>query len=761
MRIIRHFAVILLITYCTPVHAWSFEDQGEVICIKNECLLLGFNSKDGSLRQFDHITELLPLLAETNARNSLWQIDLQTPSGIIPLDIFSASFFRIEKINTQSLKMIWSDFREIDLPDFEVVVSVWLDKNEPVAKWKIYLKGISGREIENVIFPKISSLKDLQQENLAVADWMGYLLKEPREYMRKNNRNYLNWAYPGHLSMQLLMLYNPEKIGFYLSCNDSLAYRKNFGIGLDSQGYLSCQIDNFPEYSISLDTYSPNYEAITGIFKGDWITAAEYYRKWAVQQKWARESRLKNNLVPPWIEETALWVWNRGKAQGVLPQAEELKKRLGLPVNVLWHWWHGCPYDEGFPEYFPPRDREALFKNQITKAREQGVKALVYMNQIQWGNATESWEKENASQYTVKKIDGKTITHVYNIFSGKALTTMCMGSSFWRDKYASLAEKAINDYHVGGIYMDQACLGYLCYDPSHNHPQGGGNYWVKGSGELTRKIRSSSRSTDKIALSGEGVSECWLPYLDLFLTLQVSKERYTGVEEWQTIPLFQAVYHPYALSYGSYSSLLSPPYDDLWPKEFVPSDTLQLLNKSFNEQFLMEQAKSFVWGIQPMIANYKDFLATDRKEEIDYLMKVARIRFQGLKYLLHGEFVRAPEIKAPEQEMKISRLSIYAGRETERVTELQGKYPTVYAGAWKSDNGMLGIAIASILDQPFPVKLRFNTESYGLKPTGEVFLIKENGREKIGKYRNGKINLAIQLSPKDACILEFVSDNQK
>ncbi len=62
---------------------------------------------------------------------------------------------------------------------------------------------------------------------------------------------------------------------------------------------------------------------------------------------------------------------------------------------------------------------------------------------------------------------------------------------------------------------------------------------------------------------------------------------------------------------------------------------------------------------------------------------------------------------------------------------------------------------------PFPVKLRFNTESYGLKPTGEVFLIKENGREKIGKYRNGKINLAIQLSPKDACILEFVSDNQK
>lgn len=174
----------------------------------------------------------------------------------------------------------------------------------------------------------------------------------------------------------------------------------------------------------------------------------------------------------------------------------------------------------------------------------------------------------------------------------------------------------------------------------------------------------------------------------------------------------------------------------------------------------MEQARSFVWGIQPMIANYKDFLATDRKEEIDYLMKLARIRSQGLKYLLHGKFVWPPEIKTPEQEMKISRLSIYAGRETERVTELQGKYPTVYAGVWKSDNGMLGVAIASIFDQAFPVKLRFDTETYGLKPTGEVFLIKGNGRKKIGKYRNEKINLTIQLSPKDACILEFTPDNQ-
>jgi hypothetical protein len=760
MKILRYSVAIVFAFYCITVYAGAFEDHEEIVYIKNRSLLLGFNSENGGLQQFNDISRNQLLLSDTNTKRSLWEINLRASPKTILLDMYSASSFRIEEKNEKYLKMVWSNFPEIDNSSFEVIVSVRLNEEDPVSKWKIFLKGIKGIQIEKVVFPKIYGWKDMETENLAVADWMGALLENPRTYMQKNGRNYFSWAYPGNLSMQLLALYNPQKNGLYISCNDSLSYRKNFGVGLDLYQNLFFQIDNFPEYNPSLDIYIPNYEVIVGLFRGDWITAAEYYRNWAIQQKWVKNSRLKNGLVPQWVEKTALWVWNRGKVQGVLPPAEALKKRLGLPVNVLWHWWHGCPYDEGFPEYFPPRDGDNLFKNQIKKAEKQGVKALVYMNQIQWGNATQSWKKENAYQYAVKGIEGRTITHVYNIFSGKALTTMCMATPFWREKYATLATKAINEYHVGGIYMDQACLSYLCYDSSHGHPLGGGNSWIKGSESLTNQIRSSSFSSRKIALSGEGVGESWLPYVDLFLTLQVSKERYAGVEGWQTIPLFQAVYHPYAISYGSYSSLLSPPYDDLWPKEFVPSDTLQLLNKKFNEQFLMEQARSFAWGIQPMIANYRDFLATDRKEEIDYLMKLAKVRSQGLKYLLHGEFVRAPEMLFPKQQLKISKLSIYVGRDKERITELQGNFSSIYSAAWKSDDEMLGISIASILSHSFPLKLKFDAGTYGLQSEGEIFLIREASKTKIGKYDKGKIEISLQLSPKDACIIEFRSEKK-
>src|SRR5699024_6581273 len=104
-------------------------------------------------------------------------------------------------------------------------------------------------------------------------------------------------------------------------------------------------------------------------------------------------------------------------------------------------------------------------------------------------------------------------------------------------------------------------------------------------------------------------------------------------------------------------SLVSPPYDEMWPQEFAPDNTEQPLDEKFNKQFLMEQARSFVWGMQPTIANYHSFLDSERKEEIDYLLDVAKLRYKRLKYLLYGKFLKSPTIDIPEREIDISKLS--------------------------------------------------------------------------------------------------------
>src|SRR5690606_23990055 len=126
------------------------------------------------------------------------------------------------------------------------------------------------------------------------------------------------------------------------------------------------------------------------------------------------------------------------------------------------------------------------------------------------------------------------------------------------------------------------------------------------------------------------------------------------------------------------------------PEEHRPSEALQPLDTIFNKQFLMEQARSFAWGMQPMISNYKPSLASERKEEIDYLLTLAKVRNKSIKFLLYGKYTRSPHITVPEQEWKISQLSIYAGQK-KKVTTFQKAFPTVYYSSWISEDKMLGI----------------------------------------------------------------------
>jgi hypothetical protein len=272
---------------------------------------------------------------------------------------------------------------------------------------------------------------------------------------------------------------------------------------------------------------------------------------------------------------------------------------------------------------------------------------------------------------------------------------------------------------------------------------------------LSEQIRSKIPAEKQLVLAGEGCGEAWMPYLDAFLTLAVSKERYAGSDPWETIPFFQAVYHQYAITYGNYSSLLTPPYDELWPKEYAPKKPLEMLDKDFNKQFLMEQARSFVWGLQPTISNYRSFLAAERKEEIDYLLDLARIRNMGLKFLLHGKFFRSPDIESPEEEFDISRLSIYAGKQGESVTSFRGRFPLLFSGTWQAEDKDLGIALASISENPLKVTFSFRSDDYDLPSSGNIFIINNKGKRFLTSYFNNTISVDFILDPRSLCILEI------
>jgi hypothetical protein len=728
-----------------------------IIFIENGKIKLGFEKGSGKFLFFSDLNNSHEFIEQSVVKGFPWEVKFHPSStDVPPINEIIPSKFSFSKPDPLTLILRWGDFA--GMKNFKIKAKISLDSDKALSYWNIETEGIKGRLIESLIFPKIEGIKDMENEELAIPWSMGELRKNPRDVLanRNSKTKRMTWSYPGPLSLQLLALYNPNVIGIYASCNDSLSYMKNFSITLDTLNTLEYGMENYPPFDSTLNTYNPSYDAIIGSFQGDWITAAEQYREWGTKQKWCNNSRFKNRLSPSWLDSTALWVWNRGKSNNVITPAIELKHKLGLPLSVFWHWWHNCSYDDNFPEYFPPREGKKSFINAVISAQKEGVRSIVYMNSLSWGDSSESWKTENAEPYSVKDIDGNMLSRVFNIFTGNSLTTMCIATEFWRNMYSSLCDSAVNVYQTNGVYMDQACSRRMCYDKGHGHDIGGGNYWIENFGRRSNQIRSKIADKTQPILAGEGSGENYIPYLDVFLTLQVSRERYAGVGNVETIPFFQAVYHEYAVTYGSYSSLVTPPYDELWPKEYAPKETEQLLDEDFNKQFLMEQARSFVWGMQPTIANYHSFLESEREEEIKYLLNIAKLRYRALKYLLYGEFCRKPKIESPEENIKISRLSIYKGREGESVTTFHKNVPVLYAGTWKAKDNNIGIALASISDNSVPIDFSFNSEDYNLPSKGKVYITSNKGKELLNSYTDGSIDVKFSLHPKGLCIIEIV-----
>ena len=731
--------------------------ESPVLMLENEHLRLGLSQSDGRLVQFTDRKANWNHIADQADPLGLWKLELLRNGQSVDLTPAQAKSFQLERgRGAGTVRLSWSDFNIEGMKQLKVVVDAHLDPGWAMSRWNITVQNQGDLVLEKLHFPQFPAIRPQPDEWLAVPVWMGQLATNPRALLRAapGKEKRLEWDYPGLTSLQCLAFYRRNGPGLYFSCDDTASFRKSFVLSGTGQGQVRYEMIHMPE-TREAATYRLPYQAILGAFQGDWFTAADRYRSWATNQAWARESRLASHLTPDWAEETGMWVWNRGRSSNVLEPAIALEKELGQPVRVFWHWWHGCAYDTGFPEYLPPREGVESFTNALAQAHQKNVHAIVYMNQRLWGMTTASWQQEGAERYAVKAADGTVHPEVYNTFTRLPCASMCMGTPFWRNKYAGLVEEAFQKLGVDGIYMDQACSSLACYDANHGHPIGGGKYWIDGFRLLAGDIRARCAGRRQIALAGEGCGEGWLPSLDLMLSLQVSKERYSNPKDgWQPIPFFQTVYHPYCILFGNYSSLTMPPYDDLWPAEFAPAEPLKLLDRKYSQQFLLEQARAFVWGQQPTVANFLPAQLRERHEETEFVMQLARLRSRALQYLQKGVFLRPPELEVAEATLPMSRLSIYAGQQG-ALTSFEGRYPMVLSGAWRAPDGNVAVALANIANEPITVPLVLPQKEYGMPRRGGIWRLGPSGRQPIGSFKGERVSVAVPLAAREACLVEF------
>jgi hypothetical protein len=725
------------------------------ILLENSSLRVTFDPTQG------HLLSLVDRLlnhefVRSGTDTPLWSLVLDNGRTVTPQQAGNLSLARSG--TSAAIELHWTDFQEPAAPQLKVVATVSLEAQEPVVGWRIAVRETGPLKVRSMQYPCLPGIAPQDREVLAVPVWVGEKTDKPRQLLNgPSGGQRMEWSYPGILSLQCLAFYVPRGPGLMLSADDTTTARKHFTASGDGNGNVRLAVTHIPPETTDAAAFEPDYSVLVRLFRGDWFTAAEHYRDWANQQWWVKESRLRRGLVPEWVVDTGLWQWNRGASPGVLGTATALQTAAQVPVSVFWHWWHGCPYDAGFPEYLPPREGTEAFRQAVADAHQENLHCIVYMNQRLWGMTTASWQTEGAERFAVKNPDGSVTPEVYNTFMRVPCASMCMGTEFWRNKYAGLASAAVNDLGVDGIYMDQACSSLACYDATHGHPLGGGTWWMNGFQTLASDIRHRTASTKPVALAGEGCGEAWLPHLDMMLSLQVSMERYAAPRDWEPIPFFQAVYHDCAVQFGNYSSLTRPPYDELWPAETAPPDRLQLLDRKFAQQFRLEQARAFVWGQQPSLANFlPEHLAT-RSEEMDYVIRLARLRRAARKYLQGGVFLRPPETDTGDQSIPISRLSIYAGQQ-EAVQEYEKPTPQVLSSAWRAADGSIAVVIANLSDQVASLHLALNSTEYPLPTQGVVRRIEDDRTSNVARFGDGRAAWDVTLDPLDVGIYECISD---
>ncbi len=683
---------------------------------------------------------------------------------IRPSDAGHHTTRRFTSAGLPALRLTWSRFAVA--PQLVVTATVTLRGSDGTSLWHLALSGLRSTPLDSIRYPRVVGLPRLgDHETLIVPLWMGQQLHEPRarfatatvttgtgsDPLGASTARSQTWSYPGALSFQAVAVTSASGLSMRLTADDSLAYRKSLTLLSATDGTLGFEAAHLLPDPGSADGYTVPYATQLGVFRGDWMTLAEWYRSWGIRQKWSRQSRVARGTVAQWVDSTGIWVWNRGRSPMVLDPALALQRYAGVPVSVFWHWWHNGPYDTSFPEYLPPREGAASFTQAVAAAQNEGVHSIVYMNQRLWCTATSSWTSKDAQRGAVRERDGRIRTEIYNIFDPIPCATMSVTSPLWRDTYTGIADTVIHQYGVNGIYMDQAVLSLVNWRRSTGMPVGGGNYWMAGFDSLAAGLRARARATP-IVLAGEGGGESWLPALDLFLTLQVSQERYADpASGWEPLPLFQAVYHEVANTFGTYGSLTYPPYDELWPDSTRPANALTLLDRRFGQQFRMEQARMFVWGMQPTIANMLPEQLTARKDEIDYMVRLAKLRRAAWAALHRGRFMRPPPLATSDITVLLSRISIYAARRGGPI-EAERRLPGVLHGAWRTPDNAVAIPIASLLDVATTVQLTLDAQALGVLPGASMRLITPDGERALGKLQQS-MTLPIDLPAQGAVVL--------
>ncbi len=571
---------------------------------------------------------------------------------------------------------------------------------------RISVDNQSDAPLSGVQFPALSCPRQLgdtaEDDFLLLPRCDGSLVHSPT---KENEKAVPMSQYPGIASMQVMALYD-KTAGIYLATYDGEAYTKSFGFG--NQETLRPVIQHIPP-ALAHAEWKTEYDTVLATFHGDWQTAADLYKSWAVHQSWCQQTlkkRVESGEIPKWLTEPSLFYsyrlrgkigkeWVPNRMSQLVPLADAWHELLGSPVTMNPMSWEKRGSWVG-PDYFPPLGGEAEFMKTMAELHAKGNHTLIFLSGLRWMLQRQAGEEAGTP------VDVDQTAEFNQRGAASAVCTPDGKPQIWSPKVGVvrwqhaeicpitkvarevLLDPALKCQRLGidCVQADQLVGGWspICYSSNHGHAAGGGNWAAKAVYSLLADIRREGKQRDShFALSIEEPCEFFIPVLDTYHARDYAQGIWPQNETTICVPLFTYVYHEFMLGYGGES-----------PQVSAQQNPLAMYQLGMN----------VVCGKIPAATVWvEDF---DPHSTDPTQLRILRDHLDLWGGSAHEFLVFGERIAEEPLEVRTVPIKIFQGSDTPR-REL--KFPAVLHSTWRLPDGRTGTVATCIDSEPASFQL--------------------------------------------------------
>lgn len=624
----------------------------------------------------------------------------------------------------------------------QVVVS----KNDPLAKFSISIENNSTLAIKSVNFPLVSNIAPLaggDDDAIILPGQMGRRIPNPIPFT-----DYA-WEprYPSGMATMQFTAYTSSKGGFYLDARDVDGYSKT--IGWRNQKSEKDRIllkHGFDVQRQPGENVEVPYEVTIGPLDGDWHNAADRYRGWLDKEGWLSEPGFD---PPEWYQNVGAVFHGKSyerpassnernvSFEKTISRVIEIKDRLQVPMQFSW-WGYQTYGNFGYGDWFPPKEGWESFRKSIRRLENHEISLLGFVNSKMMAKASDLWKnrKSTAKNWIIrnkdqspKKSDIQGYTRYYTEFTADGW------QEHLQNALRTFVREGAREVQIDGFPWNGPPEGYA---NNHSHISGvGGNWYSQESRSILKQIRQELRDIDdSVLVSGEGICDFYLPYMDIQMTRDVVAEeagnKMVVFEDAQIIPLTQ-----YAL--GDHMAVRG-------------SNHLPFVNTNWahNAQYLrLTIARSLQWGALPL---FMTDVSIPRSLENDTLLDflaeaVWMFHLHGTRFLVDGRLLRPPKIETGDIVSTNAKINKLPDKE-----EMPVSSPAIVASAWESgDENERALILSNIAT---------STQSTEIDLSQHPFTSKNNGSKMIYTVSNGSYarpqigsELNVKLAPREVIMV--------